>query len=80
MGTDRALDVAGLAAIDVHTHVQRSVTAGEGASLEAMAKYFKTDPVSYTVDELAGYYRARNMAAVTFTVDMAGVWSRRGRP
>jgi predicted TIM-barrel fold metal-dependent hydrolase len=37
-----------------------------------MAKYFKTDAASYTVDELAAYYRARTMAAVTFTVDVAG--------
>jgi hypothetical protein len=79
MGTDRALDVASLVAIDVHTHVQRSVTADEGVSLEAMAKYFKTDAASYTIDELAGYYRARNMAAVTFTVDVAGA-REPGRP
>ena len=81
MGSGSALDVASLAAIDVHTHVQRSVTvpAGQGASLDAMAKYFKTEAASYTVDELAGYYRARNMAAVTFTVDVAGACEP-GRP
>lgn len=35
-----------------------------------MAAYFKTDAAAYTVDELAQYYRDRNMAAVTFTVDV----------
>ena len=35
-----------------------------------MAAYFKTDAAAYTVDELAQYYRGRNVAAVTFTVDV----------
>ncbi|HEY7431288.1 MAG TPA: amidohydrolase family protein [Streptosporangiaceae bacterium] len=69
-------DPASLVAIDVHTHVHRSVSAPAqappGASLQAMASYFKTGPAAYTVDELAEYYRARQMAAVTFTVDIAG--------
>jgi uncharacterized protein len=69
------VDVSALDAIDVHTHVHRSVAAGAaaqdtGESLEAMAAYFKTAPAAYTVDELAQYYRDRNMAAVTFTVDV----------
>jgi uncharacterized protein len=68
------LDVASLDAIDIHTHVHRSVAAPTeapaGASLDAMAAYFKTDAASYTVDELAAYYRRYNMAAVTFTVDV----------
>ena len=67
------MDVSALDAIDVHTHVHRSVaaaTAEAGQGLEAMATYFKTDAAACTVDELAGYYRARNMAAVTFTVDV----------
>jgi predicted TIM-barrel fold metal-dependent hydrolase len=69
----RGLDLDRLVAIDVHTHVHRSVTAPEkvaGAELKAMASYFKTDAASYTVDELAAYYRERDMAAVTFTVDV----------
>jgi predicted TIM-barrel fold metal-dependent hydrolase len=67
------MDVSALDAIDVHTYVHRSVTAAtpeDGQALEAMAAYFKTDAAAYTVDELAQYYRARNMAAVTFTVDV----------
>ncbi len=69
------MDLSTLDAIDVHTHVHRSVTepAGvpeTGEALDAMAAYFKTDPGAYTVDELARYYRDRNMAAVTFTIDV----------
>jgi uncharacterized protein len=67
------VDVSALDAIDVHTHVHRSVTAvapEPGQALESMAAYFKTDAAAYTVDELARYYRERNMAAVTFTVDV----------
>jgi uncharacterized protein len=40
------VDVNALDAIDVHTHVHRSVTAATaeaGQALEAMATYFKTD-------------------------------------
>jgi uncharacterized protein len=68
------IDVAGLAAIDVHTHVQLSVADGPeetgGEGFAAMAKYFKAGEVTrFTVPMLADYYRSRNMAAVTFTVD-----------
>ncbi len=70
------LDLGSIEAIDVHTHVHRSVrAAAEGQaseSLTAMASYFRTDAAAYTVDDLAAYYRERNMAAVTFTVDVAG--------
>jgi uncharacterized protein len=69
------VDISALDAIDVHTHVHRSVTAareatGSTEALDAMAAYFKTDAAAYTVDELAAYYRERNMAAVTFTIDV----------
>ena len=43
------MDVSALDAIDVHTHVHRSVTAPSpdaGQALEAMAAYFKTDPAA----------------------------------
>jgi predicted TIM-barrel fold metal-dependent hydrolase len=71
------MDVATLDAIDVHTHVHRSVNAppvsAEGNEhLAAMAKYFKTDAAAFNADELAAYYRERNMAAVTFMVDVKG--------
>ena len=72
------MDLSALDAIDIHTHVHRSVTAAPEATettetteaLGAMAAYFKTEAAAYTVDELAAYYRARNMAAVTFTIDI----------
>ena len=68
------MDVSSLVAIDVHTHVHRSVNAPRGApagaSLNAMAEYFRTDAATFTADELAQYYRERDMAAVTFTVDV----------
>jgi uncharacterized protein len=70
-----AMDVTSLEAIDVHTHVHRSVNAPpvtpeENERLAAMARYFKTDAAAFTVDDLASFYRERNMAAVTFTVDV----------
>jgi uncharacterized protein len=78
------MDVASLVAIDIHTHVHRSVIApkrggpgGDGAAggtderLAAMARYFKTEATAFTVDDLAAYYRERKMAAVTFMVDNA---------
>jgi predicted TIM-barrel fold metal-dependent hydrolase len=67
------MDVARLVAIDIHTHVHRSVNApgnkDDDPHLVALARYFKTDAVAFTVDELAAYYRERKMAAVTFMVD-----------
>jgi hypothetical protein len=78
------LDLAALVAIDVHTHVHRSVRAPAqtpaGESLTALASYFKTGADAYTVDELAGYYRERRMAAVAFTVDIAGQEPDPARP
>ena len=69
----RRIDVERLVAIDVHTHVHRSVSApatSVDAEVAELAGYFKTEAISYTVDELAASYRERNMAAVTFTVDV----------
>jgi uncharacterized protein len=67
------IDVDRLVAIDVHTHVHRSVSApatSVDAEITELSKYFRTKPVSYTVDDLAASYRERNMAAVTFIVDV----------
>jgi predicted TIM-barrel fold metal-dependent hydrolase len=71
------MDIDSLVAIDVHTHVHRSVNApktaaGDSEHLAAMAAYFKTAAAAFTVDDLAAYYRERNMAAVTFTIDQQG--------
>ena len=68
------MDIDNLVAIDVHTHVHKSVKAPktnpeDNEHLAAMAAYFKTPAASFTVDDLAAHYRERNMAAVTFTID-----------
>ncbi|MET0133042.1 MAG: amidohydrolase family protein [Kibdelosporangium sp.] len=72
------MDVGRIEAIDVHTHVQLSVSAAScdspretgGDGFAAMAKYFKAGEVTrFTVPMLAEYYRERRMAAVVFTVD-----------
>jgi hypothetical protein len=68
------MDIDSLVAIDVHTHVHRSVSAPpvkpeDNEHLAAMAAYFKTAAAAFTVDDLADYYRERKMAAVTFTID-----------
>ncbi|MQA60697.1 MAG: amidohydrolase family protein [Actinophytocola sp.] len=68
-----AIDVDSIVALDVHTHVEADDhhhTALDQELLDASAKYFKSgDNRTPTVDDLADYYRARNMAAVIFTVD-----------
>ncbi|WP_182905877.1 amidohydrolase family protein [Microbispora sp. H13382] len=69
-----AIDVAGVVAIDVHTHIEADRDhrhfALDDELLAASAKYFKSgDNRTPTIDELASYYRERNMAAVVFTVD-----------
>jgi predicted TIM-barrel fold metal-dependent hydrolase len=73
--TERVFDLDRLVAIDVHTHVHRSVhapAAEDDPEITAMAGYFGTGATGYTVDGLAEFYRERNMAAVTFMVDIAG--------
>jgi uncharacterized protein len=70
------IDLERITAIDVHTHVHGSVRSGaaSGENLAAMGSYFRSGDVkAYTVTELAAYYRERNMAAVTFSLDLAGV-------
>lgn len=67
-----AIDLDAITALDFHTHVHTSVNAeGEegSAQLAAMKKYFKSDTPPATLPGLAGYYRERKIAAVTFTVD-----------
>jgi predicted TIM-barrel fold metal-dependent hydrolase len=68
-----AMDVSKLTAIDVHTHVHRSVRADEteaDGGNEDMGAYFGIGTMPrYTVPELAEYYRRRNMACVAFMID-----------
>lgn len=68
-----AIDIAGITAIDVHTHIETD-RAGRRFALDdellaASAKYFKSGDRTPTIDQLAGHYRERRMAAVVFTVD-----------
>jgi hypothetical protein len=68
-----AIDVDKIVAIDVHTHAERSAQGGEDeVALEYLAaakKYFGGEPPRPTTQEVADYYRERNMAAIVFTVD-----------
>ena len=67
-----SMDVDGLVAIDVHTHVHKSARGGPSrrAGAEDMGKYFGIGSMpEYSLPELAAYYRERNMVAVAFGVD-----------
>ncbi|OBJ83311.1 amidohydrolase family protein [Mycobacterium sp. 1245852.3] len=67
------IDLEAVRAIDIHAHVQLDSCghhALDNETLAAVQKYFKSgDNQSPTVDDVADYYRARNIAAVVFTVD-----------
>ena len=74
------IDVAAVAAIDVHVHTERTRDGHDPMPAElraAAAHYFRSDEPLPTVDDVAAYYRERNMAAVVFTVDWE---SRSGIP
>jgi predicted TIM-barrel fold metal-dependent hydrolase len=76
------VDVSALDAIDVHTHVHRSVSAvtpEAGQALEAMAAYFKTDAAAYTVDELAQYANTLLKDKVLFGTDFPMLTPERWR-
>jgi uncharacterized protein len=65
------IDVDSVAAIDVHVHAEVSRSGQDGMPpefREAAARYFKSDTLP-TADDVAVYYRERNIAAVIFTVD-----------
>ena len=66
------IDVAAVSAIDVHVHTELTRDGHDPMPPElraAAARYFGRDEPLPTVDDLAVYYRERNMAAVVFTVD-----------
>ncbi len=67
------MDLSALTAIDVHTHVEQDghgCFALDQELLDASAKYFRADQDrTPTVTSIAEHYRARNMAAVVFTVE-----------
>jgi predicted TIM-barrel fold metal-dependent hydrolase len=67
----RGMDADSLVAIDVHSHVQASLTSRgfpPDSPEAAVAKVFGSD-LLLNIPELAAYYRERNMAAVCFMVD-----------
>src|SRR5246127_2082277 len=79
------MDIDNLVAIDVHTHVHKSVNAPktnpeDNEHLAAMAAYFKTPAASFTVEGLAAHSRERHMAAVTFTIDQKHAPADPARP
>src|SRR5215471_20021662 len=67
------LDVSALRGIDVHVHVEsdgHGQLSLDDELLAASAKYFKADhDRAPTVEQIADYYRQRQLAAVVFTVD-----------
>jgi predicted TIM-barrel fold metal-dependent hydrolase len=60
------IDIDGLAAIDVHVHLEH--TGARVEADEAARRYFGAD-ADRDWNALAAYYRARNMACVVFPVD-----------
>ncbi|GHG47444.1 MULTISPECIES: 4-hydroxyphenyl-beta-ketoacyl-CoA hydrolase [Amycolatopsis] len=67
------MDLSSLTAIDVHTHVEQDghgCFALDQELLDASEKYFRAgQDRTPTVAAIAEHYRARNMAAVVFTVE-----------
>jgi uncharacterized protein len=66
------IDVAAIAAIDVHVHTELTRSGHDPMPpelREAARRYFRSDQPLPTVDDVAAYYRERNLAAVVFTVD-----------
>jgi predicted TIM-barrel fold metal-dependent hydrolase len=77
-----SIDVTSLVALDVHVHAERNRGEAQdpvtGEILAAAAEYFGGHPPQPTAEEVAAYYRERNLAAVLFTVDdEAGMGRRR---
>lgn len=61
-------------AIDCHVHIELGPHGDDHLSpelREAAIRYFKGDAAIPTADEIAAYYRERNMLAVVFAVDSA---------
>lgn len=68
----RSLD--DVAAIDCHVHIELGPSGEDHLSpalREAAMRYFKDDTALPTADEIAGYYRERNILAIVFAVDSA---------
>src|ERR1700726_3235536 len=67
------LDLSALQGIDVHVHVEsdgHGQLSLDDELLAASAKYFKAgNDRAPTVEQIADYYRQRQLAAVVFSVD-----------
>jgi uncharacterized protein len=68
-----SIDLDKIVAIDVHTHAERnSGQPQDPVTIEILAaagRYFGGSPPQPTAQDVADYYRERNMLAVVFTVD-----------
>jgi len=76
------IDVDAVVAIDVHTHAEIGRGGEDGLRpewREAAAKYFGESALP-TAEDVASYYRERNMAAVIFSVDAETVTGRPAAP
>jgi predicted TIM-barrel fold metal-dependent hydrolase len=74
------IDLDKVQAIDFHTHVEVSRDGHDPippSLREASQKYFRDGGGTPTVEDVAAYYRERQMACVVFTVDWE---SQSGRP
>ena len=76
------LDLTKVVAIDVHVHAERNHDEPQDPVtleiLEAAGKYFGGHPPQPSAQEVADYYRERNLMAVIFNVDdEAGMGRRR---
>ena len=61
------MNIQNLVAIDTHVHIESEPTGN--AAEEAARKYFGNTGVSYKRQDLADYYRSRNIGCVVFSVD-----------
>jgi predicted TIM-barrel fold metal-dependent hydrolase len=68
-----SIDLERIVAIDVHTHAERNSREPQDPRTEevlaAAARYFGGHPPQPTAQEVADYYRERDMLAIVFTVD-----------
>jgi predicted TIM-barrel fold metal-dependent hydrolase len=74
------IDVDRVKAIDVHTHAEVSLSGHDPMPpelREAARRYFRGDGQQPNAEDVAAYYREREMACVVFTVDYE---SQTGRP
>ena len=76
------IDLASVEAIDVHVHAEVGRAGEDGLRpewREAARIYFGEHSVP-TAEDVAAYYRERNLVAVIFTVDAETVTGRKAVP